>query len=82
VKTPGLVVGLGGVLELMLDVEQPHTIDAARTMIGRCNSRKGPTPTSQLIAATRTAMAAFVPIVLSQGASRHASSLSATDAAR
>ena len=36
-------------------------------MIARCMSRNGPKPTSQIIAATRIAMAVFVPIVLSHG---------------
>jgi hypothetical protein len=38
-------------------------IDTARAAIGRIIGRNGPRPTSRIMAATKIAMAAFVPMV-------------------
>ena len=66
VKIPSLLRGPEGALELVLDVEQPDTNGTCEQRIGNCTSKNGPSPTSQIVVAARTAIARFVAIVLSQ----------------
>jgi hypothetical protein len=79
VKIPALVIDPKRILELVLNIEQPTPIEAAKSVIGSCTSRNGPKPTSRIIVAPRIATATFVAIVLT---SQCASVPSAVGAAR
>ena len=81
-EIPVFVTGPEGILELVLDVEQPDTNRTRKKRNRQLHSRNGPMPTSQIVVAARTAIARFVAIVLSQDANHCASVRLAVGAAR